>query len=106
VNLYEPEEEPETEAASAGTQPHQQKFGLWDRVVRGLKKLMGKESLADELFASLEAQMILYQDLKRKVGGDRAVVERLVDYEKQRCPDADRSAWLAAATARWDSDHL
>ncbi len=46
----------------------------------------------------------LYQRLLRKANGDKAVVERLVAYERQHYPNADRVALLREAIDRWERD--
>jgi hypothetical protein len=39
------------------------------------------------------------------VGGDPAVVDRLIDYERRHNPQATRSVWLQAAIRRWEDDN-
>lgn len=46
-----------------------------------------------------------YQDLLTKARGDKALVERLIDYERQRNPQAGRREWLRSAIYRWERDN-
>jgi hypothetical protein len=46
----------------------------------------------------------LYAALLRRARGDEALVARLIDFEAQRMPGADRVALLDAALARWRRD--
>ena len=46
----------------------------------------------------------LYQDLLRKARGDHELVERLIEYERQRSPGSDRLKLLQHAIDRWESD--
>jgi hypothetical protein len=47
----------------------------------------------------------LYRRLLQKARGDRALVERLVAYERQRNPTLDRTAHLLNAIRRWERDN-
>jgi len=47
----------------------------------------------------------LYQDLLRKARGDQGLVERLIEYERQRSPGSDRLKLLRDAIDRWESDN-
>ena len=49
-------------------------------------------------------EQALYAALLRRARGDEALVARLVDFEAQRMPGADRVALLDAALARWRRD--
>ena len=44
----------------------------------------------------------LYQALLAKARGDEALVERLIDVERQRTPNATRRDWLDAAIYKWE----
>jgi hypothetical protein len=46
----------------------------------------------------------MYDNL-RKVGGDHAVTERLIELERRRNPEASRSVWLQNAIRRWEQDN-
>ena len=46
----------------------------------------------------------LLQTLLRQARGDRALAERLIEYEQQRNPDANRQVWIADAIDRWERD--
>jgi hypothetical protein len=44
----------------------------------------------------------LYRNLLRKSFGDKAQVERLIEGERRRKPDADRAVWMKDAVDRWE----
>ncbi len=46
----------------------------------------------------------LYKKLLAKAGGDAALVERLVDFEKAKDPSKPRKRLLADALERWEKD--
>ena len=47
----------------------------------------------------------LFDDLLNKAGGDRSVVERLIEYEKQLSPGKTRLTYLQNAIRRWKKDN-
>jgi hypothetical protein len=47
----------------------------------------------------------LYQNLLRKVTGDRRIVERLIAYERSRAPHASTEELLRSAIIRWERDN-
>jgi tetratricopeptide (TPR) repeat protein len=47
----------------------------------------------------------LYQDLLAMVRGDRAMAERLIEFERNKVPDADRNEWIRRAIERWIRDN-
>ena len=100
VNLYEPEDE--TEAASYS---HPQGRGIFDKLKDMLHRLFNKPYAADEVFGDALNQAILFNDLLQKTGGDRAAVERLIDFERGRLPRATRMVWLKNAIRRWERDN-
>lgn len=61
--------------------------------------------MAEELFSSALREAALFDDLLRKVGGDRSVVERLIDYERQQRPNATRLTCLQNAITRWEQEN-
>ena len=70
-----------------------------------LRKLRGEAHPAEELFTGALREASLLDDLLRKVGGDRSVVERLIDYERGQKPDATRLTCLQKAIARWEREN-
>ena len=46
----------------------------------------------------------LYRQLLEKAKGDRKLVERLIEYERQRTPDATLNQLMLNAIYRWDRD--
>jgi hypothetical protein len=70
-----------------------------------LRKLRGEPHPAEELFSGAMREAILFDDLLRKVGGDRSVVERLIEYERDQNPHATRLTCLQNAIRRWESEN-
>ena len=70
-----------------------------------IRKLRGKPNYAEELFTGALREKALFDDLLHKVGGDRSVVERLIDYERQRRPNATRLTCLQNAINRWEQEN-
>ena len=70
-----------------------------------LRKIQGKPHIAEELFTGARQEAVLFDDLLRKVGGDRSVVERLIDYERQQKPTATRLTCLQNAIRRWEQEN-
>jgi hypothetical protein len=102
VNLYEPDDQPEAEYRLQRAP----KSGALEKLREFFRRLAGKPSPAEELFgAFLQQQSELYDDLLLKVGGDPAVVERLVEFERQQSPGANRTIWLENAIRRWEREN-
>lgn len=70
-----------------------------------LRKLRRQPHMAEELFTGAMREAILFDDLLRKVGGDRSVVERLIEYERGQKPDATRLTCLQNAILRWEKEN-
>jgi len=70
-----------------------------------LRKLRRERHPAEELFSGAMREAILFDDLLRKVGGDRPTVERLIQYERQQRPHATRLTWLQNAIQRWEQEN-
>ena len=79
------------------------RFALWIESV--MRKLRGEPHIADELFTGAMQEASLFDDLLKKVGGDRSVVERLIAYEQAQNPGATRLASLQNAIRRWKQDN-
>jgi hypothetical protein len=79
------------------------KFALWIESV--FRKLRGEPHVAEELFSGALREAALFDDLLKKVGGDRSVVERLIGYEKQLSPGAMRLTCLQNAIHRWEREN-
>ena len=91
----EPEERPSSRPKS--------KFSL---VMESLmRKIRGEPHISEELFTGAMREAVLFDDLLRKVGGDRSVVERLIEYERQQKPDATRLTSLQNAIQRWEKEN-
>jgi hypothetical protein len=70
-----------------------------------MRKLRGEKHPAEELFIGAMREAALFDDLLRKVGGDRAVVERLIEYERGEKPNATRLTYLQNAIQRWEQEN-
>jgi len=73
-----------------------------------MRKLRGEPHPAEELplkMAGAMREASLFDDLLRKVGGDRSVVERLIEYERKQRPDATRLTCLQNAVSRWEHEN-
>lgn len=98
VNIYEPEDEHEKPARRTAD-------GLFARLERWLRQVTRKPYPADELFGAAINQAELFNNLLRKVGGDRATAERLIDFERGQQPKGNRIVWLGNAIRRWEKDN-
>jgi hypothetical protein len=70
-----------------------------------MRKIHGEPHPAEELFIGALREAALFDDLLRKVGGDRSVVERLIEYERGQKPGATRLIYLQNATSRWEREN-
>lgn len=98
VNLYEPEDE--TEDVSAGSRD-----GVLSKLKDVFHRIFNKPYSADEIFGDALDASILYNDLLQKIGGDRAAVDRLIEFERTRAPQSTRRAWIQSASQRWERDN-
>jgi hypothetical protein len=103
VNIYEPDDDYEAEIE--GLIQSSPRDGVLRSILNCLRRYFGESDLAEELFASSQGQRALYDDLLRKVGGDKAAVERLITFENKRNPDGNRTQWLQQAIWRWERDN-
>ena len=79
------------------------KFVLWVESV--LRKVRGKPHVAEELFSGALREATLFDDLLRKVGGDRSAAERLIEYERGQKLNATRLTCLQNAIMRWEQEN-
>ena len=79
------------------------KFARWVESMQ--RKVRGKPHVAEELFSGALREATLFDDLLRKVGGDRSVVERLIDFERKKKPDATRLTCLQNAISLWEQEN-
>ena len=70
-----------------------------------MRKLRREPHIAEELFTGALREASLFDDLLRKVGGDRSVVERLIEYEREQRPNATRLTCLQNAISRWEQEN-
>jgi len=99
--LIDPFQLPEPEEP-ANVRP-KSKFALWVESV--MRKIRGEPHIAEELFTGALREAALFDDLLRKVGGDRSVVERLIEFERGQKPDATRLTCLQNAISRWEHEN-
>lgn len=64
-----------------------------------------KQHILEELFFPAQSAEELYQDLYAKVGHDHEIVERLVEFERRKTPEATRTTLLKNAIRRWERDN-
>jgi hypothetical protein len=70
-----------------------------------MRKIRGDPHPAEELFTGALREAALFDDLLRKVSGDRSVVERLIEYEQGQKPGATRLTGLQNAISRWEQEN-
>lgn len=78
-------------------------FASW--VESTLRKLRGQPHIAEELFTGALREASLFDDLLRKVGGDRSAAERLIEHEQAQSPGATRLICLQNAIRRWEREN-
>jgi hypothetical protein len=91
----EPEERPKF-------RPRSKLSLVFESIVR---KLRGEPHYAEGLFTGALQEATLFDDLLHKVGGDRSVVERLIEYERVQRPGATRLTCLQSAIQRWEREN-
>lgn len=79
------------------------RFVLW--IESAMRRLRGEPHIAEELFTGALREASLFDDLLRKVGGDRSAAERLIAYEQAQSPGATRSTCLQNAIQRWEREN-
>ena len=100
VNLYEPEDEAEgTEKSSPRGE------GVFSKLKNTFHRIFNKPYSADDIFGDALDQAALYNDLLQKVGGDRATVDRLIEFEQAQTPQSTRRGWIQSAIQRWERDN-
>ncbi len=105
VNLYEPGDENESPGAKPSGSQNTRKTSLGNRMNRLIHRLARKPYPVDSLFGAAINQAERFNTLLGKVGGDREVVERLIQYEKEQAPQGNRLLWLERAIQRWEKDN-
>jgi len=70
-----------------------------------MRKIRGEPHPAEQLFTGALREAALFDDLLRKIGGDRSTVERLIEYERQKQPGATRLIYLQRAISRWEHEN-
>jgi hypothetical protein len=98
ISLYEPDGEGDERLKF-----HPQS-GFSRAIESVVRKIKGEPNPAEELFTGALREKALYDDLLRKAGGDRFVVERLLAYERQQKPNATCLTCLQNAISRWERE--
>jgi hypothetical protein len=97
--LYEPEED-------GDERPKFRPKSRFSRFVESIvRRIRGELDPAEELFTGALREKELFDDLLRKVGGDRSVVERLIEHERRQNPGATRSTCLQNAIHHWEREN-
>ena len=99
INLYEPEEDP------VGTRSLPSAAGLFSKLTDAFHRIFNKPYSSNDIFGDALDASILYNDLLVKVGGDRAVVDRLIEFERMTAPKSTRRGWIQSAIQRWERDN-
>lgn len=97
VNLYEPEDETE--------KPGPRRAGVFSKLKDAFHNIFNKPYPADEIFGDALDQAVLYNDLLQKVGGNRAAVDRLIEFERNAEPRSTRRKWIQNAIQHWERDN-
>jgi hypothetical protein len=105
VSLYEPEDDSESTDTKRSNSKNTHQPGLGARLDGLVRRLTKKPYPVERLFGAALNQAELFDNLLAKVGGDRAVVERLISYEQQQAPQGNRIRWLEKAIQRWEKDN-
>jgi hypothetical protein len=100
VNLYAPQDEIENVKGS-----NRRQGGIFGQLRDAFHKIFNKPYSAEDIFGDALDQSILYNDLLQKVGGNRAVVDRLIQFERARAPRSTRKEWIQNAIQRWEMDN-
>jgi hypothetical protein len=66
---------------------------------------MLQKATVETLFVVPQTEENLYQDLFIKVGYDHDIARRLIEYERQREPQATRLQLIRNAIQRWERDN-
>lgn len=104
VNVYEPDDEAEEQRRPQSADAPQSGILAWlDRLFHQITR---KPYAADELFGAAINQAELFNNLLRKVSGDRAAAERLIAFEREQLPRRNRLVWLENAIRRWERDNM
>jgi hypothetical protein len=78
-------------------------FALW--IESAMRRLRGEPHIAEELFTGALREASLFDDLLRKVGGDRSAAERLIEHEQAQSPGATRLTCLQNAIRSWEREN-
>jgi hypothetical protein len=100
VYLLDP---PDTESEKRAKYKPKNRLSL--KIESLMRKLRREPHPAEELFTGAMREALLFDDLLRKVGGDRSVVERLIEYERKQSPAATRLTCLENAIHRWEQEN-
>ena len=100
VNLFDPKNDLEENYGGPDTSG-----GIFAEFGQFIRRIIGKPYSAEEVFGDALDQSVLYKDLLAKVAGDHHVVERLIEFEREKQPYGSRISWLQNAIRRWERDN-
>jgi hypothetical protein len=105
VNVYEPDDDSNRERPQKSVRATSRQIGILAWLDRLFRQFTKRPYPADELFGAAINQAELFNNLLRKVGGDRSAAERLIDFERGQSPQGNRITWLENAIRRWEQDN-
>ncbi|MFH2040767.1 MAG: hypothetical protein ABIJ65_15150 [Chloroflexota bacterium] len=105
-NLYEPDDRIDQDYQEGSSPVTPQHRGFFTSLNGFLRKFTKHPYLVDDLFGAVINQVVIYNDLLGKVGGDHSAVERLFNFESQLLPDGTRLTWIENAMRHWKQDNL
>ena len=105
ASVYPNDDEIEDDLRKATIERRGSNRGFLSRIQNIFRKFSRQPYTAEEIFGDSLDQAILYDNLLQKVGGDHAVVERLINFEQRQKPEGNRKTWLENAIDRWEYDN-
>ena len=94
---------PDTEPAQRPKYKPKSKLSL--KLESLMRRLRREPHPAEELFTGAMREAVLFDDLLRKVGGDRSVAERLIEFERKQRPESTRLTCIENAIQRWEKEN-
>ncbi len=105
VNLYEQKDEFDQEYFDGFQESIHRYKSIFSWIREIFKRLTGSPYSIEEVFGTELDQAYLYSQLLTRVGGDRQLVDRLIQFEQQHTQDGSHYLWLKKALDRWERDN-
>ena len=105
ASIYPLDDATEEDILQATDDRNEIQRSFWGWIKNIFRKLSNQPYSAEEIFGDSLDQAILYNSLLQKVGGNHAVVERLINFEQKQMPEGNRKTWLENAIERWEYDN-